>query len=406
MSQKIIDANLFADGTEPWPNQVFQQDFDAYFWLSYPPFEYSATEVFNPFSFMNNLDERTIYIQTPNGSKHFNLNMPPGVYDFENFYEKFKVNFGNERFLLWQGEKEQWAIISDKKNKICVLAMQWQIVGQVDVFFKQSKLSPKAVLEILNLQKHEAIFIKNYAPSACLTEGNNENKVWRKYYFQCHVNNENDKLFYWSQFKKLFECSNKLLKPFKGIDLYACQAFDRRYWRNKQWYSSGSFAPVGGYQKYSIENFEKVATKFLPNNEHLVLKFEGKTTEAEALYIANKKGLIEFYDFQIYAHSIKQKQRGSAFEFMFKMGLYDHSNKATLHNQNFQFFYQENLLKDEDVNIFIEELKTFCHIIKIHEVRQPNTYAEYTFDKPLEIHGIYGFVPEAVMVAHPFYGGA
>jgi hypothetical protein len=403
MPQQLIDASLFGNGLEPWPNQVFQKDFDAYFWLSYPVFEYVETEVFNPFSFMNNLDERTIYIQTTDASKYITHNMPAGTYTYEEYYAKFNEVFEGERFLLWQSENEHWALVSDAKNKICVLAIDWKNAGQIDIFFSQCKLSPKDVLQKLNLQKHEAIFFKNYAPSKTITEGDLENKVWRKHYFQCHVHNENDKIFYWTQFQKLFEASNKLLQAFKWIDLYADQAFERRYWQNKQWYSSGKQAPVGGWQKFSVENFEKVATKFLIENEHLILKFEGKTQESEELYIANKNGLIEFFGFQIFANKEKQKQKGSNFDFVFTMGLYDHSNKETLHNQNFQFFYQEDLLQNDDVLNYIETLKTFCNIIKIHEVRQPKIYADYTLEKPLEVQSIYGFIPDVVKEQHPLY---
>jgi hypothetical protein len=403
MPQTTIDTNLFTNGTEPWPNQVFQQDFDAYFLLSYPPFQFQKTEVHNPFSFMNNLGEYTVYVQTPDGSNFINHHMPVGQYDYQIFYDKLNATLSEERFLLWEGERGKWAMVSDGKHKVCVLATDWKTASQVEMFYSQCLLSPKQFLEIVGLEKHERIFLKNYAPSKNLIDGNMANPIWRKYYFQCHVEDENDKLFYWPQFEQLYNATSALLKPCKGIDLYACQAFDRRYWQNKQWYSSGSFAPVGGWQNFNLKNCEKVATKFLTQNAHLVLAFEGKKEESEALIIANKKGLIAFYGFMIYANREKQKTKGGAADFVFNMELHGHSNKDVVHNQNFEFFFKEDLLEADAIEKYVEALKTFCHVRLVHEVRQPSVYAIYTADKPLQIHGIYAFVPALVKLSHPLY---
>jgi hypothetical protein len=403
MPTSIIDAQLFSPDILPWPNQVFQKDFDAYFLLSYPQFQYNETEVYNPYGFMANIQERTVYIQTPNGSKSINHTMPIGIYEDEMFYKKFAEQFTSETYLLWEGENDKWAMVSDAKNKVCVFATHWSIADQIPLFYEQYLLSPQEFLQKVGMQKHEAIFMKNYAPSSVLAKGDDDNKVWKKYFFQCHVENENDKLFYWPQFEQFYESLSKLLKPFKGLDMYACQAFERRYWRNKQWYGSGKNAPVGGWQKFSAENCKKVATKFLIDNEHLKLEFDGKQEEAEKLYIANKKGLIKFYGFNIYANRIKQKTKGSSPEFVFSMGLYDHSNKQDKYNQQFHFFYQADLLSEDAINLFVHQLKTFCAVEVVHKIAQPKVYADYTNDKSLQIHSIYTFVPEIVKQNHQGY---
>ncbi len=400
---ELIDKNLFAKDIEPWPNQVFQKNFDAYFLLSYPPFQYTATEVYNPFSLMNNIDEYTIYIESTDGKKTMNYNITNSPNDNENYYKKFNEVFNKETYLVWQGEHTKWAMVSDAKNNVSVLATNWKIAGQIKMFYNQCLLSPKQFLQKVNCEKHEAIFLKNYAPLSILSFGNAENIIWKKYYIQCHVDNENDKLFYWPQFEKLFYAITKLLKKCKGIDLYASQIFDRRYLKNKMWYSTGKNAPVGGFQNYNLDNCEKVATKFLSNNQHLVLAFEGKKEESDALYMGNKNGLINFFGFQIFGNQEKQKTKGGLSDFHFNMCLHCHGNKDIEHNQSFEFFYKERLFAQEDVNSFLETLHTFCFIKEIHEVRNPFTFATYTSDQPLEIESIYSFIPEKVKQNHPLY---
>ena len=398
---KLIDQNLFADGIEPWPNQVFQKDFDAYFLVSYPPYEYNENEVYNPFHLMNNIDEETIYIETPDGKKSMNHYIPRGTYEYDDYNLKFKTNLSHERFLVWQSENDQWAMLSDAKNKVAVIAVNWKIAHQIKFFYNQSLLSPNQFLQKVNLERHKSIFMKNYAPSKTLTEGNIENPIWLKYYFHCHVHKENDKLFYWKQFEQLYNATSKLLSFCKGLDMYADQAFQRRYWQNKMWYSSYSQAPVGGYQNYNLKNCEKVATKFLIENEHLMLDFEGKKEESGALYISNKKGLVNFFGFHIYGNLEKQKTKGGYADFNFNMCLHCHANKSVVHNQNFEFYFRETFLDSNDVKVYIEALKVFGFITKIYEVRMPKISAIYTNDKPLEITGISSFVPKKVTKSHP-----
>jgi hypothetical protein len=400
----LIDSNLFKDGTEPWPNQVFNRDYDAYFLLSYPLYQYQDTEQHNPFALMNNVNEYTVYIQTVDGKKNLVHHIPPGEYSFQAYFDKFNATFSEQdRFLIWHGELEKWALVTDAKNKVCVLATDWKTAGQIQLFYSNCLISPHQFLEKTNCQQHQKIFLQNYAPSKIFSIGSELNPIWKKFIVQCHVDNENDKLFYWAQFERLYYAVATLLKKWKGLDMYADQAFMRWYWQNKQWYNSGKNAPVGGFQNFNLKNCEKVANKFLPQNEHLVLKFDGKQSESDELYKASKKGLIDFFGFEIFGNFAKQKTKGGYADFHLSMGLYGHGKKSDLHNQNFSFFYNESSLTDAEVKIFIETLQSFCFIKEIHEVKRPRTFAIYMPDKPLEIENIYNFVPSEAQKTHTAY---
>ena len=127
--------------------------------------------------------------------------------------------------------------------------------------------------------------------------------------------------------------------------MYADQAFWRRYKRKGQIYASGAKASVGGWQKYTYENCKKVATKFLTQNQHLVLQFEGKTEESEQLYLANKEGLIEFMTFWVYANIEKTKVKGQFSDFHFLTYQYNFNSKSVIFNQNFEFFVSKIFTK-------------------------------------------------------------
>jgi hypothetical protein len=389
MRHDLIDIDLFEDGVEPWPNQVFKKDFDAYILLSYPAFEYNPNEhnIFDPFSFLNNIGEKNLFITSPSGSSRHSFNYED---DRQFYFTAYKENIKEDRFLFWYGDHDRWAMVSDAKCKVAVIGIDWDICGEPGFFYPQCLLSPIQFLEKVGKQKHLDIFMKNYQPSKVLTDGHDKNPMWVKYFFQCHVKNENDKLFYWPQFEKIYNAIHPLLKHFKSLDMYASQAFERRYLRSKQWYSSGINAPIGGWQKYSHKNCEKVANKYLNDNEHLRLRFEGKTALSDALYLASKKGLIEFFTFWIYASLNKVSHKGGQSDFYFLTTLHSFGNKNDEYNQNFNFSYRKDLLNESDVENLISELGKIGFAVNIYKVEKPYIFAVFAKDKPLHTEGIYG----------------
>ncbi len=390
----LFDKSVFLDDLNPFPNQVFHKDFDAYFFLEYPLWQYNREEIFNPFYFLNNIQENLVIISNLDELKKLSYRKPISEWDLTPYYQAFTEIFKEERYLFWEGESSRWAIVSDAKKKIAVLGIDWNIAEQVEQFFTNCLLSPIQAMQILDIEQHEAIFLKNYTPSKILTIGNEQNPLWVKYYFQCHVNDENNKLFYWEPFEKLYGSISKVLKNFKTLDMYACQTFDRRYKQRGTIYSTGKFAPVGGWQKYSYENCKKVATKFLTNNEHLRLKFEGKNEESEALYWANKTGLIEFMDFFVYANLEKTKTKGQLSDFHFITYHYNFGNLADEFNQNFQFSYKKSAIAENLMETFVNELIEIGFVKKVHRLERPRKFAKYSKNNWLKIDGMYGATPD------------
>jgi hypothetical protein len=390
-----FNKSLFQNNQNPWRHQVFAQSFDAYFFVKYPDaatYHIDFKGVFNPFHFLNNLSENSLFVTNQDDSH--TLQYQNTQWQFDDYYQKFDSEFADDRFLFWEGKTDKWAMVSDLENGFAVIGIEWQSASQVPFFYQDFLLSTTQVLAKLNLGKDEDAFLKNYAPSSVLVTGNEQNPVWVKYYFQGKVPTEDDKLFYWKNFEQLYFAVTKVLKNFKGIDMYADQAFWRRYKQNGSVYSSGSNAPVGGWQKYSYENCKKVATKFLTENEHLRLEFEGKTEEAEALYWANKNGLVGFMTFWVYANIEKTKSKGQHSDFHFLTYLHNFGNKEREFNQNFEFSYKKSLIENEAIETFVGTLIEIGFVKKVYRIEQPATHAKFDKNGVLKIERMYGLTPD------------
>ena len=376
----------------PFLNQVFKKEFDAYFFLNFPKTNnFDGVKSHNlPCFFLNNIKQRNIYISNIDGTKNLNYTFKLNWEEREDFIKNFNDKIEEEQFLFWCSEKEKWAMISDSNSEFALIGINWEIADQVKLFYEYFLISPNQAIEKLQLQEYSDEFLNIYKPKEVLQLGNELNPIWIKYIFDCHVEHENDKLFYWAQFEPLYFSLTKVLEGLKGIDMYADQAFWRQYYRLKQWYTTGKNAAVGGWQAFSHKNFHKVATKFLTDNQHLQLQFEGKYEEANNLIKESKSGLISFTNFWIYANKEKQTQKGYVSEFYFKI-LGNGANKKDLINQQFEFYLRENFIENQKIEEFINELIEIGFAKKVYKLRRPNIFANYANEKTMEIVSMNNF---------------
>ena len=125
------------------------------------------------------------------------------------------------------------------------------------------------------------------------------------------------------------------------------------------------------------------------NNKHLRLRFEGKIEESDALYKANKKGLIEFKTFWIYASLLKVKQSFRRRDFYFQATLHSFGNKDDTYNQNFNFCYKKGMFDEVNIENLVEQLAQIGFALKIHKLEKPYIFATYTKNEPIKIDGMY-----------------
>jgi hypothetical protein len=390
---QLFNADIFQKTTNPWLENVFSKKFDAYFFIQFPHVRYVHAPI-EPFDFLNNISENTLQISTPDGSRI--IEFVNEKWENEPFFVEFQEKLADERFLFWRGLAEKWAMVSDAKSGFAVIGIDWKISGQVPFFFQNFLLSTKKVAELLADDSLEKLLAQTYAPAKILTEGSDENPVWVKFHFRGNVETEDDKIFYWPQFGQLFDAISAATVDFQTRFMWADQAFSRRYWRNKMWYASNSNAAVGGWQKYSRENCEKVATKFLPQNQHLKLLFEGKQAEADKLYIANKKGLIEFMYFWVYANVEKKRKPEGAMQFYFLLEWMDFykKEKPIPTNQGFQLFYQKSTISAERIEKLVEDLTKIGFAKVIYRLERPEIAWKINVEGLPEISNIYSASPD------------
>ena len=89
------------------------------------------------------------------------------------------------------------------------------------------------------------------------------NEMYVAYCLNSNTISEKDKLQYWPQQKKLFDLLKPLIKNWKIKKMNSSQSLERTYVRGGTTYTTGKNAPVGGLQNYSLDNIEKVSTKYL-----------------------------------------------------------------------------------------------------------------------------------------------
>lgn len=384
--EKIFNKQIFKT-EKPFLHQVFKKEFDAFFFLNFPKqIDFDGENSHNlPCFFLNNIKQKNIFIANDSNSKNLNYCFQKISSEVrEDFIKEFKSKIGDEQFLFWHSEQENWAMISDSKSEFALIGINWEIADQVKLFYEYFLISPKQAIEKLQLQEFSNDFFNIYKPKSVIEKGSEINQVWTKYIFNCHVENENDKIFYWKQFEPLYFSLNKVLKGLKGIDMYADQAFWRQYYRLNQWYTTGKKAAVGGWQAFSHKNCQKVATKFLNENKHLQLQFDGKYEEADKLIRESKNGLIGFSFFWIYANSKKQSQKGYHSDFYFKISDGGSGKKNSV-NQQFEFYLKEDLIDSNKIDEFIAELLEVGFVNKVYKLRKPYIFTKYEMDQPIEI---------------------
>ena len=376
---------------EPWRAPVFLKKFDAHFFIQFPHNQY-GNEPIEPFGLLNNLQESKLFISTPNGSK--NIEFQHDWSRMTDFFDIYKEKLAEDRFLFWHGTTDRWAMVSDSLRRFAVIGIDWKLADQPAYFYKDFLLSNKKVAELLGDARLETAISENYAPSKWLTESSDENPMWVKYHFCGKVETEDDKLFYWRQFEPLFGAVSAVLADFKSQFMWADQHFSRRYFMNKQWYSSNAQAPVGGWQKFSHANCDKVANKFLPQNRHLQLRFDGKRDESEQLFIANKKGLIEFMFFWIYAALEKRRKPEGWMDFYFIMEFTGFGEKTAETNQDFQFFYLKSAISDDKIEKLVADLVKIGFVKKIYRMERPVSFWKTDAAGLPEISHIYSESPD------------
>jgi hypothetical protein len=156
--------------------------------------------------------------------------------------------------------------------------------------------------------------------------------VWR-YSLRCHVAREPEKAYYASKLAEIYEAILPLIGNWQDQRLNSDQALQRMVGKPGP---DGSFrgtlrkAPVGGLQKLTKENLEKVGSKYLADNDHLLARFDHDGKDHARFYEPKGRERVYFFLHEIFALRQRLKYDASIVyqslphDFWLRIGGYEH----------------------------------------------------------------------------------
>jgi hypothetical protein len=213
-------------------------------------------------------------------------------------------------------------------------------------------------------------------PSGYVWQGGACDALYWRYCIRCHVEQENDKAYYWPQMEQIFDLLQPLIAGWQDCRIRADQALERRIGKMQD---RGTFenAPVGGLQKLTRERLRVVSTKYLAANEHLVARFRGDNVAADACFTAAHPRRVHFFLTEILAHRKRLKHDASiAFlslphDLLLRVGGYDAQNAtkaADPINQSLDLYIWQGVMPLEDANALARALGKIAFAKQIWKV--------------------------------------
>jgi hypothetical protein len=228
--------------------------------------------------------------------------------------------------------------------------------------------------------------VPNFPPGYVWQGGACDALYWR-YCIRCRVEQENDKAYYWPQMEQIFDLLQPLIAGWQDCRIRADQALERRIGK-KQHRSAFENAPVGGLQKLTQERLRIVSTKYLSVNDHLLARFRGDKSAADACFTTEHPKRVHFFLTEILAHRKRLKHDESiAFlslphDLLLRVGGYEAQYATTAAdpiNQSLDFYLWQGVLPEKKADALARALGgiTFAkHIWKVESGYIGPTYID------------------------------
>lgn len=194
------------------------------------------------------------------------------------------------------------------------------------------------------------------------------------------VNNELDKLYYWKSFQKVFDSVDPIIVKlnYKMVDSYQLWQKFLKQTKDGYYRMTGRKASTGGRMIWSKKNCEKICTKYLTDNEHLIFAFEHSYKEMLGKYYEKGKEILDIRNHEILGKIDKQNNR----YLDFVIRIYPTSNNGNW-NQAINVFLSSRLIEyvsNIKVEKMVYELAKTANSVKIGK-----TYRDW--DHLLEMKG-------------------
>jgi hypothetical protein len=190
---------------------------------------------------------------------------------------------------------------------------------------------------------------------------------WR-YSIRCHVEQEIDKAYYWPKLKEIYAVILPLIGDWQDQRLNSDQALQRMI-RKPQ--PDGSFhatlrnAPVGGLQKLTRANLEKVGSKYLSDNDHLIARFENGGRDHFRFYEPKGRERAHFFLHEIFALRKRLKHDRSVVyqsiphDFWLRIGGYEHQHamsRANPLNQAIDLYIWQGVIAPDAADALVRRI--------------------------------------------------
>ncbi len=216
-------------------------------------------------------------------------------------------------------------------------------------------------------------------------------RVWR-YSIRCHVEQEADKAYYGPKLMEIYDAAiAPLISGWEDCRLNSDQALQRMIGKPDP---DGTFratlrnAPVGGLQKLTPERIQKVGSKYLADNDHLIARFDNGGRDSALFYEPRGRERVHFFLHEIFAlrkrlaYDPSQIFQSLPHDLWLRVGGYDHQyamSRAHPVNQALDLYLSQDAVTETKADAFAQQigsLTSAVHIWKTESGYKGETYTD------------------------------
>jgi hypothetical protein len=215
--------------------------------------------------------------------------------------------------------------------------------------------------------------------------------IYWRYSLRCHVGREANKAYYWAKLADIYAAILPLIGGWEDQRLNSDQALQRMVGKPEP---NGSFratlrnAPVGGLQKLTPQNLEKVGSKYLADNDHLRARFDNNGLDHARFYEPKGRERVYFFLHEIFALKKRLKHDRSVMyqslphDFWLRVGGYEHqyaTSRADPINQAIDIYVWQGAASSDDADalaVRIGALTSARHIWKSETGHKSELYTD------------------------------
>ncbi len=254
-------------------------------------------------------------------------------------------------------------------------------------------------------------------PASYVYNGEPVDTVYWRYSIRGHVKREQDKAYYWPKLAEIYAAIAPLIAGWEDCRLNSDQALQRMIGKPG---SDGSFrgtlrnAPVGGLQKLTLERLEKVGSKYLSDNDHLIAQFENDGKDNARFYEPKGRERVYFFLHEMFGFRKRLSYDRSIMyqslphDLWLRIGGYTHQYAMSLSdpvNQALDLYIWQNVLGEQEADALalkIGALTSAIHIWKAESGFRGESYVDEAGLNTIR-YAVYEQIEDAKM-GHNLYG--